>query len=284
MTEAFHQHLKELIKIFKHIEPNKSKLNAKVRLMLERAYCLQNRANGVPFVPATRGEWNILFFNPDLLKEKFIEHKQQVYVAQQSFIENELIKQNLLELDKRLEKKLILRNENIKRLVKNSQSLGLQPTPESERQEKLGNQNSPSLGLQPRTPESERRQKLRKQLEEDSKKFFNNALENAKTQKLNIVSKKTKKTNNQLKFIPQVINRKLIFENNEDFNLIFEKNEDYDSIMKNNEDYSNLIFENNEDFNLNLKKWTEENDNNLEKQKEALRKNMEKDEKRKGGK
>lgn len=279
MTEAFHQHLKELIKIFKHIEPNKGKLNAKVRLMLERAYCLQNRANGVPFVPATRGEWNLLYFNPDLLEQKFIEHKQQVYVAQRSFIENELIEQNLLELDKRLEKKLILRNENIKKLVKNSQSISLPPTPESERQ-----QNSPSLGLQPMTPESERRQKLRKQLEEDSKKFFNNALENAKTQKLNIVSKKTKKTNNQLKFIPQVINRKLIFENNEDFNLIFEKNEDYDSIMKNNEDYSNLIFEKNTEFNLNLKKWTKENDNNLEKQKEALRKDMEKDEKRKGRK
>ena len=234
MTEAFHQHLKELIKIFKHIEPNKGKLNAKVRLMLEKAYCLQNRANGVPFVPATRGEWNLLYFNPDLLEEKFIEHKQQVYVAQRSFIDNKLIEQNLLELNKRLEKKLILRNENIEKLVK----------------------NSPSLGLQPRTPESERQQNLRKQLQEKNRIYLNKILEKGNTpkqnQKRNIVSK-TEKTEKQLILPPQLINRKLIFENNEDFNL-------------------------------NLKKWTEENNNNLQKQEEALRKDIEKDEKRKGGK
>ena len=251
MTEAFHQHLKELIKIFKHIEPNKGKLNAKVRLMLEKAYCLQNRANGVPFVPATRGEWNLLYFNPDLLEQKFIEHKQQVYVAQRSFIDNKLIEQNLLELNKRLEKKLILRNENIEKLVKNTPSLGLQPTPESERQ-----QNSPSLGLQPITPESERRQNLKKQLQEKNRKYLNKILEKGNTpkqnQKRNIVSK-TEKTEKQLILPPQLINRKLIFENNEDFNL-------------------------------NLKKWTEENNNNLQKQEEALRKDIEKDEKRKGGK
>ena len=234
MTEAFHQHLKELIKIFKHIEPNKGKLNAKVRLMLEKAYCLQNRANGVPFVPATRGEWNLLYFNPDLLEQKFIEHKQQVYVAQRSFIDNKLIEQNLLELNKRLEKKLILRNENIEKLVK----------------------NSPSLGLQPRTPESERQQNLRKQLQEKNRIYLNKILEKGNTpkqnQKRNIVSK-TEKTEKQLILPPQLINRKLIFENNEDFNL-------------------------------NLKKWTEENNNNLQKQEEALRKDIEKDEKRKGGK
>ena len=234
MTEAFHQHLKELIKIFKHIEPNKGKLNAKVRLMLEKAYCLQNRANGVPFVPATRGEWNLLYFNPDLLEQKFIEHKQQVYVAQRSFIDNKLIEQNLLELNKRLEKKLILRNENIEKLVK----------------------NSPSLGLQPRTPESERQQNLRKQLQEKNRIYLNKILEKRNTpkqnQKRNIVSK-TEKTEKQLILPPQLINRKLIFENNEDFNL-------------------------------NLKKWTEENNNNLQKQEEALRKDIEKDEKRKGGK
>ena len=233
MTQAFLQHLKELIKIFKHIEPDRRKLRAKVELMLEKAYRLQNRTNGLLFVPATRGEWNILYFNPDLLEEKFIEHKQQVYVARLFIESDELIKQNLLELDKKLENKLILRKKKIKKLVKNSQS----------------------VSLPQRTPESERQQKLRKQLEESNKIFFDNALENAnkqaKNQKLNIVSKKTENTNIQFTIPPKVINRQLVFENNTEF-----------------------------DFNL--KKWTIDNiKKNLQKMEEAIHTEKEEDEKEK---
>jgi hypothetical protein len=204
MTEAFHQHLKELIKIFKHIEPDKGKLRAKMELMLEKAYRLQNRTNGLPFVPATRGEWNILYFNPDLLEQKFIEHKQKVYVARLFIESDELIKQNLLNLSKKLENQLILRDINIKKLLSNSLGVGLLPrTPES-------------ISLPPRTPDSERKQKLRKQLEESNKIFLDNALERAnnqaQNQKLNKVSKEKEKTITQL-----------VFENNTEFDLNLKK-------------------------------------------------------------
>ena len=242
MTEAFYQHLKELIKIFKHIEPDKGKLSAKVGLMLERAYCLQNRANGVPFVPATRGEWNLLYFNPDLLEEKFIKHKQKVYVARLFIESDELIKQNLLNLDKKLENQLILRDINIKKLLTNSLGVGLLPrTPES-------------ISLPPRTPQSERQQKLRKQLEESKKKFIDNALEKAnnqaQNQKLNKVSKKKENP------IPQ-----LVFENNTEFDLNLKKNTSR-NIKKNKEKMEKAI---------QTEKEEGEKEKKEEKEREALR-------------
>ena len=49
-------------------------------MVLCQAYRLKNRSNSSPFVPATRGEWNMLYFNPDLLDKKFELSRDNVYV------------------------------------------------------------------------------------------------------------------------------------------------------------------------------------------------------------
>ena len=77
---AFNQHLSELLVHFKDIESNETKLREKLEVVLCRAYRLQNRSNNSPFVPATRGEWNTLFFNPDLLDKKFVLSPDNVYI------------------------------------------------------------------------------------------------------------------------------------------------------------------------------------------------------------
>jgi len=79
---AFNQHLSELLLHFKEIESNETKLREKLEVVLCRAYRLQNRSNSSPFVPATRGEWNTLFFNPDLLDKKFVLSPDTVYIPQ----------------------------------------------------------------------------------------------------------------------------------------------------------------------------------------------------------
>jgi hypothetical protein len=77
---AFNQHLGELTEHFKEIESSETKLREKLEVVLCRAYRLQNRSNNSPFVPATRGEWNTLFFNPDLLDKKFVLSPDNVYI------------------------------------------------------------------------------------------------------------------------------------------------------------------------------------------------------------
>ena len=77
---AYDQHLNELLGHFKDIEPNEKKLREKIEVVLCQAYRLKNRSNSSPFVPATRGEWNMLYFNPDLLDKKFELSRDNVYV------------------------------------------------------------------------------------------------------------------------------------------------------------------------------------------------------------
>ena len=52
----------------------------KIEVVLCQAYRLKNRSNSSPFVPATRGEWNTLYFNPDLLDKRFELSRDNVYV------------------------------------------------------------------------------------------------------------------------------------------------------------------------------------------------------------
>ena len=77
---AYDQHFNELLSHFKDIEPNEKKLREKIEVVLCQAYRLKNRSNSSPFVPATRGEWNMLYFNPDLLDKKFELSRDNVYV------------------------------------------------------------------------------------------------------------------------------------------------------------------------------------------------------------
>ena len=77
---AYDQHLNELLGHFKDIETNEKKLREKLEIVLCQAYRLKNRSNSSPFVPATRGEWNMLYFNPDLLDKKFELSRDNVYV------------------------------------------------------------------------------------------------------------------------------------------------------------------------------------------------------------
>ena len=77
---AYDQHFNELLSHFKDIEPNEKKLRKKLEVVLCQAYRLRNRSSSSPFVPATRGEWNTLYFNPDLLDKKFELSRDNVYV------------------------------------------------------------------------------------------------------------------------------------------------------------------------------------------------------------
>ena len=77
---AYDQHLNELLGHFKDIETNEKKLREKLEIVLCQAYRLKNRSNSSPFVPATRGEWNTLYFNPDLLDKKFELSRDNVYI------------------------------------------------------------------------------------------------------------------------------------------------------------------------------------------------------------
>ena len=77
---AFDQHLNELLGHFNDIETNEKKLREKLEVVLCQAYRLRNRSNSSPFVPATRGEWNTLYFNPDLLDKKFELSRDNVYI------------------------------------------------------------------------------------------------------------------------------------------------------------------------------------------------------------
>ena len=77
---AYDQHLNELLGHFKDIEPDEKKLKDKIEVVLCQAYRLKNCSNSSPFVPATRGEWNMLYFNPDLLDKKFELSRDNVYI------------------------------------------------------------------------------------------------------------------------------------------------------------------------------------------------------------
>lgn len=83
MTAAYQQHLGELKKHFEASNIN-NKMDDKIECLLHEAYRLKRKNNNLPFVPATLGEWNALFFNPEVVRSKYIYHDAIVYVPREN--------------------------------------------------------------------------------------------------------------------------------------------------------------------------------------------------------
>lgn len=78
MTAAYQSHFKELKAKFN--EKECGKIDDKIECLLHEAYRLKRKNNNLPFVPATLGEWTGLFFNPEVVRSKYIYHDAIVYV------------------------------------------------------------------------------------------------------------------------------------------------------------------------------------------------------------